>query len=558
MIDNVRVFALGGLDETGKSCYVVEINGDIFVVGCGLRRPDRTQPGVDYVIPDFTYLKEHKSSVKAYLLPHGHDDEIGGLAYLYRDVPAPIYGSSVTLAMLRNFCRHVDVDPSSFDMHPVLASSSFKVAGRKIAFFQTSHNTAFSSGIAISTNQGNLVFPSDFVIENNADKSYLHDMNALSKLGEEETLALFVESFYANRAGYTAPHYKVAPLIEETIKEAPGRVFVALLTANSYNINEVISLALLNKKKIVPYDKATAETLSDMQSGGQFSIPRASLAQCEDINRLRDQDTLVLVLGYANKLYRKIALLAANQGETTMPVTLKETDTFILAAPSDDNTELEATDALDELFRSGCHVKSVSKKEFFLMHASEEDIKMMISVLHPKYYVPMKGFYKDMLANAQVAISMKGNLNHTNIFLLENGMPLSFDSKGAHIDSERIVHGDILIDGSGVGDVGEQVLKDRQKLSEGVVIMACSLDKKTHKIVAGPDIQMRGLFLLKDGEMVLREITKVFLSSLEDGIEKQEKWNLDAIRQSVYEKCAYAIRRQTGKEPMVLPLILEI
>lgn len=192
------------------------------------------------------------------------------------------------------------------------------------------------------------------------------------------------------------------------------------------------------------------------------------------------------------------------------------------------------------------------------MHASEEDIKMMISVLHPKYYVPIKGFYKDLLANAQVAVSMKGKLNHTNIFLLDNGLSVLFDETGGHILNESIPHGDILIDGSGVGDVGDLVLQDRQKLSEGVVILACSIDKKTHQIIAGPDVQMRGLLIMKDAEAVLREITKVFTATLQEASLKGNGFNLSQVRQSAYEKCAYAIRRQTGKEPMVLPLILEI
>lgn len=558
MPERIRVFALGGLDEIGKSCYVVEINKDIFVVGCGVRRPDKTQPGVDYVIPDFTYLKENKERVKAYLLPHGHDDETGALAYLYRDVPAPIYGSAVTIAMFQNFCRHVNVDCKGFDFHIVSPSSFFKVNGRKITYFQTSHNTALSSGISIESEYGNLIFTSDFVVENNADKNYLHDMNALSKLGEEKTLCLFAESFYASKSGYTAPRYKLSPLIANKIKDAQGRTFVALLTPNSYNIDEVISLAIANRKKIIPYDKDTAETLSDMQKSGQLLIPNANFAPNEDINRIREQDMLVLVLGYADKIYRKIALLAAGQNDNGHDVRLKETDLFILAAPSDDSTELEATDALDELFRSGCHVTNISRKEFLLMHASEEDLKMMISVLHPNYYIPVKGFYKDLLANAQVAMNMHGKLNHTNIFLLDNGLSVLFDETGGHILNEAIPHGDILIDGSGVGDVGDQVLQDRQKLSEGVVILACTIDKKTHTILAGPDIQMRGLFILKDGEAVLREITKVFTSTLLDAINKSVSWNLNSVRQLVYEKCVYSIRRQTGKEPMVLPIIIEI
>lgn len=557
MNERIRVLALGGLDEVGKSCYIVDVSGDIFVIGCGVRYPDRNQPGVDYVIPDLSYLVENKDRVKAYLLPHGHDDETGALAYLYEKAPAPIYGSSVTLALFKNFCTHVGVDYSKFLFKEVPASGEFYVARRKITFFQTSHNTALSSGIAIDTALGNIIFPSDFVIENNADKNYLCDMNALSRLGEEKTLALFVESFYAGRRGYTAPNYKLTPHLSMKIKDAPGRSFLALFTPNFYNIDEAIQMAVASRKKIIPYDQATEETLLSMQRCGQLLIPRENFAPREDVGRLRDQDILVLLLDYPDKIYRKIALLAAGQTDSSRPIHLKDTDSFFLAVPSDDNTELEATDALDTLYRTGCHVYSIPKKEFLTMHASEEDIKMMISLLRPKYYVPIKGFYKDMLENAQVAISMKGSLNHSNIFLLDNGLSLLFDETGAHLLDEKIPHGDILIDGRGVGDVGEAVLQDRQKLAEGVVILAVTIDKKTRKILAGPDKQMRGLLLPKESEMVLKELERVFLAILKDGLSKSEV-TLNEIRQAAYDKCAYTIRRMTGKDPMVLPIIIEI
>jgi|LAHS01.1.fsa_nt_gb ribonuclease J len=556
MSDKIRIFALGGLDEDGKNCTVVEINGDIFVVDCGIRYPDKTMPGIDYVIPNFQYLKDHKDHVKAYLLSHGHDDQMGALVYLYKDVPAPIYGSSVTLAMFKTFSRHVGIDPSGYDVRLVEATSSFVVANRRIDFFRTAHNIAQSSGIAIHTDKGNVIFTSDFVVENNANPNYLHDMNAIAKIAENPTLVLLSESVYASRAGYTAPDYKLTPLIEQTVKDAPGRVFVALFSANFYNIDEVISLAIQNRKKIIPYDEETAETIANMQNCGQLLIPRENFSPIDDLNRYRAQDIIVLMLGYGVRLYGKIALLAAGQNETKQ-VILNSEDTFITACPSNDNTEIEATDALDQLYRSGCLVLNVPKKKFLKMHASEEDLKMMIALLKPSYYIPIKGFYKDLLANAQVALSMGVNLKHNNVFLLENGLSCLFDETGGHVLDEGIAHGDVMIDGIGVGDVGAQVIDDREKLSQGVVILAATISKSTHKIMAGPDVQIRGLVFLKDSDAILRDVSKIFLSTLQDELQSQP-YDVGRIRDDVYDKCLRAIRRQTGKEPMVLPLIIEI
>lgn len=556
MSDKVKIFALGGLDEDGKNCTVVEVNDEIYVVGCGIKYPDKTMPGIDFVIPNFSYLQENKNRVKAYLLPHGHDDEVGALAYIYKDVPAPIYGSKVTTEMFKNFAKHVGNGDVKFDFHVVNPSCTFYIGKRKISFFQTSHNIAQSSGIAISSDLGNIVFTSDFVIENNASASYLTDLNMIAKIAEDKTLVLCPESVFADKLGYTAPKYKLTPLIEKNVKDALGRVFVAMFGSNFYNIDEVLQMAVAAHKRVIPYDEETAETLKNMQQAGQFLLPRENYASNEDIHRYRAQDIVVLMLGYGTRLYRKIALLASGQSESGRLVSLDENDSFIMACPSNDNTEMEATDALDELYRSGCHVTNISKKVFFRMHASEEDLKMMISLLHPKYYIPLKGYFKDLLTNAEVSLKMGGNLTHQSVFLLENGTCVHFDEKGADMVPDEIPHGDLMIDGIGVGDVGSAVLEDRQKLSQGVVIMAVTLEKGTHKVIGTPDIQFRGLVMMGDGEALLRDVTKVFNETLREDLARGNM-SLDEIKDDLYDHTFRVIRRQTGKEPMVLPLLIE-
>ena len=556
MSDKVRLFALGGLDEDGKNCIVVDINNDIFVIGCGIKFPDRTMPGVDYVIPNFDWIVERKDHVKAYLLLHGHDDEIAALVYLYKDVPAPIYCSSVTASELKGFAKHVGIDSKDFDFHIIPASCSFNVAGRKISFFQTSHNIGLSSGVAISTDKGNIVYTGDFVVENNADKNYLHDALAISSLGKENTLVLMSESVYASNQGYTAPNYKITKHIERTFKDATGRLFIALFSNNGFNIDEIIKLAVQNKKKIIPYDEESARVLEQMQSCGQLMIPRENFARSSEIIRIKSSEIVVLLLGYGAKLYNKIALFASGQAENKM-IVLNENDTFILACPSNANTEIEATDAHDEVFKSGCHVLNLNKKQLLIMHASEEDLKMMISVLHPKYYIPMKGSFKDLLKNAQVALSMGINLSHQNVFLLENGLSCLIEGGEAHLFDEHIPHGDIFIDGIGVGDVQKEVIADRQALAEGVFIMSAAISIKNRRLLAGPDVQIRGLTAINDPDVMIKEVSKVFVAALSEAL-GDESSDIEAIRQFVYERTLRAIRRQTGKSPMVLPLIIPV
>ena len=556
MNDNIRIFALGGLDEEGKNCLVVEINDDIFVIEAGIMEPDKTMPGVDYVIPRYDYLAENKSRIRAYFLLHGHDDEIGALAYMYEEAPAPIYGSEVTLSMLKLFTAHVKKDPNIFDLRPVAPSSTFKVAGREITFFHTAHNIADSSGMAIATSMGNIVITGDFVVENAADPAFLNDMNAIARLAEKPTLALLPESIYAERAGYTAPLYKLTPHISEVFKNAQGRIFVSVFSSNLYNITEIIRLAISEKRKVACYDAATYDTLKAMQSSGTAPIPKDSFVSTDDILRQRDQDLVILMTGFGSKLFRKIALLASGENEDKR-IKLKETDSFIIASPADDNTEVEYVDAADELFRTGAKVTIVPKKNFLRMHASEEDLRMMASIFKPKYYIPIKGFYKSLLRNALSALSMGINLNHQNVFVVENGMSILIDENGGRIFDEKIPHGDLMIDGSGIGDVSKMVLADRQKLAEGVVVVTLTISRGRGQIVAGPDAQMRGLLVAKDAEGILRETCRIASATCDDLL-TSPLYNLEEIKQNIYEKVLRMIRRTTGKEPMVLPLVVEV
>ena len=554
--ERIRIFALGGLDEEGKNLLVLEIDSDIFVVECGVMVPDKTMPGVDYVIPRYEYLVENKSRIRAYILLHGHDDEIGALAYIYEKAPAPIYGSKVTLQMLKIFTLHVKKDPSIYDLREVEPTSTFRIAGREINFFHTAHNIADSSGVAIETSYGNIVVTGDFVIENSATPDYLNDMNAIARIAEKPTLALLSESMYSSRPGYTAPKYKLKGHISEIFKTAEGRIFVSLSSTNLYNVDEIIQETVANKKKLICYDATTKSMLEAMQQAGSLSIPSDNFASLDDVLRFRDQDIVVLITGFGSKLFHKVALLASGQNEDRR-IRLRPTDTFIVASTPNDNTEIEYTDAADELFRSGCHVKLISKKEFVKMHASEEDLKMMASILKPKYYIPVKGFYKDLLHNAMLALSMGINLTHRNVFVVENGMSVIIDEKGGRVMDEKIVHGDLMIDGAGVGDVSEQVLEDRKKLAEGVVILSCGISRIHRRIVTGPDIQMRGFLLQKEADMVAREVQKTFVSTIEEFFEKPV-FQLEEVRQFAFERCLRVIRRMTGKEPMVIPLIVEV
>jgi len=557
MEDKIKAFALGGLDEDGKNLQVIEINDDIFVIECGIRFPDKTTPGIDYVIPDFDYLRKNKKRVKAYILTPGHDDEIGALAYIHKEVPAPIYGSDVTLIMLRSFFEHIHFDSSRLDLRVVKPTSDVEIAGRMVHFFHTAHNIAESMGVAIETTLGNVVFSGDYVVENNASDNYLHDMNAIARIAEKETILLMTESMYADRLGYTAPKYKITPLLSQLIEDVEGRVFVALFSRNIYNIDEVIKLAVKARKKIVFYDAETADIFKDMQKVNQLMIPKANYVSIDDVNRIRANETIVLMCGFGDRLFKKMKKLA-NGLQEDRRIILNPSDTFVVAAPASPNVEAIATDAIDDLYRSGVHVKALSKKDILRMHASEEDIKMLVATLKPKYYFPVKGSYRHLLANAQLVLGMGLKLTHQNVFVMDNGMVLDITKERARILPEPIKVGDLLIDGKGIGDVEGGVIGDRQKLSDdGVVVLGLTISKSSRQVVAGPDVQMRGFVFLKDADTILKEVTKIFLSVVSEHLQRGT-YRLKEIESASCEAILRYIRRANGKNPMVLPLIIEI
>ncbi len=557
MEDKIKVFALGGLDEDGKNLQVVEINNDIFVIECGIRFPDKTTPGIDYVIPDFDYLKKNRERVKAYILTHGHDDEIGALPYIHKIVPAPIYGSDVTLVMVRSFFDHIRFDASKLDLRAVKPTSDVVIAGRVFHFFHTAHNIAESMGVAIETTLGNVVFTGDYVVENNASENYLHDMNAIARIAEKETVLLMTESNYADRLGYTAPKYKITPLLSSFIEEVKGRLFIALFSRNIYNIDEIINLAVKMRKKIAFYDSETADIFKDMQKVNQLMIPKYNFVSIEDINRVRASETIVLMCGFGDRLFKKIATLA-NGLQEDRRIVLTPDDTFVVAAPASPNVEAIATAAIDDLYRSGVKVKALGKKDILKMHASEEDIKMVVATLKPKYYLPVKGSYRHLLANAQLVLGMGLKLSHKNVFVLDNGMVLQITKERAQILSEKVKVGDLLIDGKGIGDVEGGVINERQQLSDdGVVVLGVTVSKSKRQVVAGPDVQMRGFVFLKDADTILKEVTKIFLSAVNDGLNKAN-YRISDIQNTASEAIIRYIRRANGKNPMVLPLIIEI
>lgn len=556
-MEKIKVFALGGLDECGKNMYVIEVDEDIYIIEAGYKYPDKSSPGIDLIIPNYQYILDHQDQIRGIIISHGHMDEMGALAYIFRDhdLNIPIYGTSVTHAMIRLHANRLGFN-NHYRFVEIKNNDRIQIGSHEFQFFQTAHMIAGSIGFSLHTEQGEVVYSGEFIVEYNNHPKYKLDINQIAKIAERDVLLLMSESRYADHPGYTAPSHRVTPLIQKTFQDAPGRTLVALYEHNVYNLNEIVKLAIDQNKKMIFFGKESSELLETLNSVGEFIIPKNNLATMDDIFRIREQDIVIILLGNRDTLYRQIELLATGEGEEKK-LTIQPNDTFFVIAPPQIGTETLAVSAIDEIYRTGANVINITKKQISSMHAQEEDLKTMLSLLKPRYYMPIAGEFRHILANARVAVSMNHGYTHLNTFVLDNGMVLSFENKKALPLQETIPVSDLLVDGSGVGDVGDVVLTDRQKLADdGVICMALTISKVEKRVIAGPDVQMRGFVLVKDSETLLHDLADTFVEMVEEQLQKDG--NMEIAKQNTYEKAIRMVRKSTGKDPMILPLIVEI
>ncbi len=557
----IRIFALGGLDENGKCMLVMELGDDLFIVEGGLKYPDRNNPGIDAIIPNIDYLIKNRSRIRAIIITHGHDDQFGAIPYIYHQLQAPIYASKATAALLQQFTIQQTKLHPDYQFNIILPTSSVTIAGHHFEFFQTVHAVMDSSGFAVSTPYGNIVYSGDFIVEYNANKNYKHDLNAIARIAEKETLLLLTESIGAEKTGYTSPNHRLANHLVVPFQEAQGRIFVALYNQGVYNLEELLKFVFAQGKKIVFYDFETEDYIKTFTDIGSISIPKDKIISRENHLRAAIKEQVIIMMATGEDIHKKIAELAERENKDRT-FELHDQDTFIVAAPSAPAIEVMAYDALDQLYRTGAKVVNITRKQISSMHAQEEDLKTFISLLKPKYYMPIKGEYVQLYSNAKLAVSMGLGLNHTNTFLMDNGQVLEFkEGKGkVHTSPLDKIHvGDVLIDGLGVGDVRSEVIRQRQQLSQdGILIIGVTISRFLKKIVAGPDVQMRGFIFIKDAESFNRELQTLLNTEIQDFLVNRGTLPLEKYKELLIEKVLKLTKRLTGKTPVVMPILVNV
>ena len=556
-MDKIRIVKLGGQDEHFKEMTAIEINNDIFVIEAGFTFPDKTKPGIDFVIPRYDYLIENKDKVRCYIITHGYDSVFGALPFIYDKVPAPIFCSKTTNDFLKGFCVHNKLDYSKLAVNIVKTSDDVVVANRKISFFGVASNFAESFGVSLSTDQGNIIYMSNAVTFNDFDKGFAPDKAKIRGICNEKILALLVDSTNANKLGYCSPNHRLLNVLKTNFFDYPGRIFLAIERPDLFNIIDCLNSALSNGRKILPYDKYASELLSILKEEQYINFGRDSLVSIEEVNRLRPQDVLVFITGYGKKLNDKIALLASRNNDEKF-VFLTKNDLFVYGSHQLPEIETSTTDTIDELYKTDCKILKPDFKTYRKMHACEEDLKYFLATFRPRYLIPISAPFVELLACAKIALSMNIGFNHNNVFIIDNGNIVEFEAGIGKILPNKVIVGDVFVDGKGIGDIGSIVLEERQRFAdEGVIILGVTISSSKHEIVAGPDVQVRGLVFLKDNEGLIREITRLFVSTVESELAK-ERYSIAYIETATKDIVFKAVRRAINKTPTIIPVIQEI
>ena len=556
-MDKIRIIMLGGQDESFKNMVAVEINNDIFVIEAGFKLPDKTKPGVDFIIPRYDYLVENKEKVRGYFLTHGYDSVMGALPFIYDKVPAPVFCTRTTYDALRGFSVHNNLNFEKLAITKVKVDDDVVISNRLISFFGVTSNFAESIGICINTDQGNIIYMANAIACNDHEPGFTPSKRKISKIISNKTFVLLLESSYSDKEGYCSPNYKLTSVLKTDFNESSGRVFLAIDRPNLFNIIECLNSAISHGRKIIPYDVYSTEIIETLHAEGFLSLNRDSIASMEDVNRIRPQEILVFMTGFGKKFLDKIALLATKNNDEKICF-LTKNDTFVFGVHVLPENETALTETIDELYKTDCKILRANPKIYSRMHAHEEDIKFFISTFRPSYLIPVSAPFVKLLACAKIALSMKIGLNHNNVFIIDNGNIIEFEAGIGRVSPNKVIAGDVFVDGKGIGDVGSVIFEERQRFAdEGVIVLGATISQSQLRIVAGPDVQARGLVFLKDNEALIREITRLFVSTIESELAK-ERYSIAYMENAIKDLVFKAVRRAINKTPTIIPIICEI
>jgi len=549
--NKIKLIPLGGMQEIGKNITVLEYGNDIIVIDCGMTFPEDDMLGIDLVIPDVSYLVKKKSKIRGIILTHGHEDHIGALPYVLKDLDVPVYGTKLTLALVRNKLEeHGMLDKVSLKtIHP---KQTIKLGEFSIEFIRSTHSIADSVALAITTPVGVVVFTSDFKIDFTPIEDEPMDLGRLAEIGRKGVLLLMSDSTNIEREGYSMSERTVGEAFEEIFMKAEGRILVATFASNVHRIQQVFNAAMKFNRKVALCGKSMINVVNAAQSVGYLNVPDDLIIDIDKISKYNPENLVILTTGSQGEPMSALSRIATN---THRKVQIVPGDLVIISATPIPGNEKLVFKVINDLFKMGADVVYQSLADIHVSgHAYKEELKLMLKLINPKFFVPAHGEYRHLKQHANLALQL--GIPEENIFIMEIGEVLEVSPSHAKITG-TVTAGRVLVDGLGVGDVGNIVLRDRKHLSQdGLIVVVITTEKQTGHLIAGPDIISRGFVYVRESEDLMEEARELARTALEKYDDKDNDWSAkksiikDALRDYLYEK--------TKRRPMILPIIMEI
>lgn len=548
----LKIIPLGGLNEIGKNITAFEYENEIIVVDCGLAFPEDEMLGVDIVIPDISYLEKNIEKVKAVLITHGHEDHIGAIPYFLKKINVPVYGSKLSLGLIKAKLIEHNLEKQT-KLVTVEPRQVIKFGKFKVEFVRVTHSIADSMAIAITTPVGTVLHTGDFKIDYTPIDGGYMDLQRIAELGKEGVTLLMSDSTNVQRPGHTMSERSVGKELDRLFTNCTKRIIVATFASNVHRMQQIINSAVKFKRKVAVVGRSMVNVLAVSQELGYLNAPEGTLIDIDKIGMYNPEQLVIITTGSQGEPMAALSRMSVGEHKK---VQITPDDMIIFSSSAIPGNEKSIGKVIDELERLGAEVIQNQIADVHVSgHACQEELKLMLSLVRPKYFMPVHGEYRFLKQHGQLAVET--GVEKENIFISENGRILEIDKNSAKLTTQ-VTSGIVLVDGLGVGDVGNIVLRDRQLLSEnGMIIVVISLDRRTAKVVSGPDIVTRGFVYVRENEPLIDEIKEVAKKELTK-CEEQSIREWSTIKTKVRESLIKYIYTKTKRQPMILPILMDV
>jgi len=548
----LSLIPLGGLGEIGKNMMAVRFGESILIIDCGLMFPEEEMLGIDIVIPDITYLLDNRDSVLGIVLTHGHEDHIGALPYVLRHLNVPVYGTKLTLGLLQGKLKEQNALGET-SLHTVKPRDSVQIGPFKVEFIRVSHSIPDAISVAVHTPMGVVFHTGDFKFDLTPVDGQVTDFHRLAQLGEKGVLVLLSDSTNAEKPGYTMSERVVGNTFDENFRQATERIIITTFASNVHRLQQAIQAAYKHGRKVAVVGRSMVNVITIATELGYMDIPEGLLIDLDEANKLPRNKIVILTTGSQGEPMSALTRMALSDHRQ---VDIMPGDTIIISATPIPGNEKLVARIIDQLFKQGARVIYELGSDIHVSgHPNQEELKLMLNLVRPKFFVPVHGEYRMLIKHAELAKDV--GILPENIFVAENGQVLEFSRRSGRMTG-RVTAGRVLVDGLGVGDVGNIVLKDRKQLSQdGILIVVLTIDHATGEVVAGPDIVSRGFVYVRESEKLLEEAKTRVKSALDKCSGKGvSEWS--SIKSQVRDALGKFLYEKTRRRPMVLPIIMEI